>query len=481
MRSVVNHPSRQTIDDFINKNVDRPIANKVLHAHPSPMHWKTQFDRSRFDQALQNSAQRSASINFYIGIPFCLPTDPPHCGFCLFPTTAYQGKSAISQYLHYLAIEADLYKETYGQAKIASLYVGGGTPNLLAPQHYDELIKIIQSLFPDMDRNIEKTLEGIPQLFSADKIKAIHESGFNRVSMGVQQLDDRLIQYSGRKQTSRQVFDAIEMFHQYGLSCNVDMIYGWPEQSIDSMLDGLRKISAAGVHHITHYELNIAGRSHFATKQRAILPSQEEKYEMYKVAKQFLQEEGFVQKTAYDWERRSASSRGNAKPWEYLYEQNLRQLFSSSEADSQCYMGGLGYAAVNIRLQPDGGKDSFSAMNQRNLAAYMKDLADHRKPIERVYFHTPEDVKLCWIFQALQELSVNMADYRAVFESEFLTEYALTVAGLLEKEWIVVRDDVLYLVGRGEFNVPLIQAIFAFQLSQEISKPEAVIPIAAIE
>lgn len=480
MRNVVNHPSREAVNDFINKNATRPMANKVLHAHPSPMHWKSQYDHPRFDQALQNSAQLATNINFYIGIPFCLPTDPPHCGFCLFPTTAYQGKSAISHYLHYLAREADLYKETYRQAKISSLYVGGGTPNLLAPQHYSDLIRIAMSLFPDMEMDIEKTLEGIPQLFSADKIKAIHESGFNRVSMGVQQLDDRLIQYSGRKQTSRQVFDAIEMFHRYELSCNVDMIYGWPEQSIDSMLDGLRKISAAGVHHITHYELNIAGRSHFATKRRVALPSQDEKYEMYKIAQQFLLDEGFIQKTAYDWERRSASNRGETKPWEYLYEQNLRQPFSGGEVDPKCYMGGLGYAAVNIRLQSDGNKDSFSAMNKRNLAAYVEDLADKRKPIERVYFHTLEDVKLCWIFQALQELCVNMADYRAVFGSDFLAEYALTIAGLQEREWVVVRDDVVYLVGRGEFNVPLIQAVFAFQLRPEISKPESVIPIATI-
>ncbi|NWK77690.1 hypothetical protein [Aquitalea sp. LB_tupeE] len=135
---------------------------------------------------------------------------------------------------------------------------------------------------------------------------------------------------------------------------------------------------------------------------------------------------------------------------------------------------------MNIRLQPDGNKDSFLAMNKRNLAAYMEDVTDKRKPIGRVYFHTPEDVKLCWIFQALQELCVNMADYRAVFGSDFLAEYALTISGLQERGWVVVRDDMVYLVGRGEFNVPLIQAIFAFQLSPEINKPESVIPIAAI-
>ncbi|MCY1377644.1 Oxygen-independent coproporphyrinogen-III oxidase-like protein [compost metagenome] len=86
--------------------------------------------------------------------------------------------------------------------------------------------------------------------------------------MGVQQVNDELIVTSGRKQTRKHVFDAIELFHKYSLSCNVDLIYGWPNQTIEAMLGDLESIVQSGIKHITHYELNIAGRSDFATRQK---------------------------------------------------------------------------------------------------------------------------------------------------------------------------------------------------------------------
>ncbi|TPT71912.1 radical SAM protein, partial [Acinetobacter baumannii] len=121
--------------------------------------------------------------------------------------------------------------------------------------------------------------------------------GFNRVSMGVQQVNDELITTSSRKQTRKQVFDAIEWFHKYSLSCNVDLIYGWPNQTVEAMLRDLESIVQSGIKHITHYELNIAGRSDFATKQKQNTPSIEKKIEMYNIAKQFLISKGYKQKT----------------------------------------------------------------------------------------------------------------------------------------------------------------------------------------
>ncbi len=121
--------------------------------------------------------------------------------------------------------------------------------------------------------------------------------------MGVQQVNDELIATSGRKQTRKQVFDAIELFHKYSLSCNVDLIYGWPNQTVEAMLGDLESIVQSGIKHITHYELNIAGRSDFATKQKQNTPSIEKKIEMYNIAKQFLISRGYKQKTVYDWEK----------------------------------------------------------------------------------------------------------------------------------------------------------------------------------
>ncbi|CVI09778.1 Oxygen-independent coproporphyrinogen-III oxidase [Acinetobacter baumannii] len=204
-----------SIKNFIQKNKVRHLSNKVLHTHPSPKMWKTDLKEEENNYFLLNTDAQYKSINLYLGIPYCIPTDPPHCGFCLFPTQDYKGKREMDFYLDFLSREAHLYKEFYQGAKLESLYVGGGTPNLLQPNDYMKLTKVVSSLFPDagISSPIEMTLEGIPQLFNEDKIRAIKDAGFNRVSMGVQQVNDELIATSGRKQTRKQVFDAIELFH----------------------------------------------------------------------------------------------------------------------------------------------------------------------------------------------------------------------------------------------------------------------------
>lgn len=99
------------------------------------------------------------------------------------------------------------------------------------------------------------------------------------------------------------------------------MIYGWPNQTVEAMLRDLESIVQSGIKHITHYELNIAGRSDFATKQKQNTPSIEKKIEMYNIAKQFLISKGYKQKTVYDWEKEDNNQLISEK---YLYEDNLR-------------------------------------------------------------------------------------------------------------------------------------------------------------
>jgi oxygen-independent coproporphyrinogen-3 oxidase len=146
--------TKQEIENFINKNKKRHLSNKVLHTHPSPAYWSNNFSYENAEENLLTSEGEKTVVNMYVGIPYCLPTDPPRCGFCLFPTEKYNGKKDISDYLNYVSKEADLYKNFYQNSTIETLYVGGGTPNLLSQPDYFRLMNIVQDLFPNIDSNI---------------------------------------------------------------------------------------------------------------------------------------------------------------------------------------------------------------------------------------------------------------------------------------------------------------------------------------
>jgi len=461
--------TRADVAAFIEREFSRPQSNKVLHTHPSPMYWRTNDGktRERWEKRAHLAKQRRFKDNLYLGIPFCIPTDPAHCGFCLFPTQDYRGKSQISDYLDYLEREAELFGDMLSSDTLASLYVGGGTPNLLRDGEYARLMAIVRKLYGDVAPRIEKTLEGIPQLFTRDKVDAIRSAGFTRVSMGVQQLSDRLIRYSGRKQTRQQVMDALAYFNEAQLACNVDLIYGWPEQTVDDMLFDLDELVRSGVRHITHYQLNIAGRSDFSKAQRAQLPPLEETIEMYRESVRFLTARGFRQATVYDWERIDPDGDGRfefAGAERYEYETHLRCLLNmeGSELVTQ-HMIGIGYAAISMppsSWNPDDGLN-WLQMNHRSLEAYHAAIDAGQFPVDRQFVQALPDMKLAWLFQEMQTMNIDLGAYEMAFGCDAIGEFEPIWEELGARGWIEIENDAIRFVDIGAFHIPMLQALMS--------------------
>jgi len=466
--------SAQYVSEFIEREAFRRQSNKVLHGHPSPMHWKPLESpvEEMLDERAGYGMKTRHEVNLYVGTPFCIKTKPARCGFCLFPSEDYEGNKGVEAYLDYLKREFEMYKPYYSGDTLSSIYFGGGTPNLYRPQHYGQIMQYVDDLYGGIPSGIEISLEGIPQLFNEAKIKAISEAGFNRVSMGVQQLNDELIKYSGRRQTREQVFSALENCHKYNLANSLDLIYGWPEQTMDNMLEDLRTAVDAGVHHITHYELNVAGRSDFATpKKRALLPSIETNIEMYHAAQEFMTNAGFEQVTVYDW-RRIPTDGVTDRLSSYNYEHNMHDFVAKESSDSEATLQqvcGIGFAAVNFHPNSlDPNDRSWIYMNQTSLKNYCDDIDAGRFPIERGFHYNYRDVKLAWLFQSMQTMSINFVDYMKIFNENLLDTHSAIWEELDSRDWLSVGDTELKFVGNGQYYIPMLQSLIASKRLAEI-------------
>jgi oxygen-independent coproporphyrinogen-3 oxidase len=289
--------------------------------------------------------------------------------------------------------------------------------------------------------------------------------------MGVQQLDDELIKLSGRKQNARQVFRTLEWCDELGLPCSVDLIFGWPRQTITHMLSDLKAIVGAGVPHITHYELNVAGRTDFSRNRRDELPSVEENLEMYRVGRDFLSSHGYRQATAYDWEK--IDRHADAK---YRYEEAWRAPFdaTASRVRSGYDAFGLGFAGSSFYLgtAEDPG---VAWMNHTRVEQYFRRLDAGEFPVERGYRYTPKDLRLTVLFQVLQGMEVDLPQYRRLFAVDLREEYPEIWQALLERGWVTVAPDRLTLVDDGVFYTPLIQGLLAHERMEELrrSRPRA--------
>lgn len=485
-------PSQAEVDEFLTREEFRRQSNKVLHGHPSPLHWKPLSSPASLllEERAAYSRNTRFDVNLYVGTPFCIKTKPARCGFCLFPSEDYEGNRGVETYLSYLQKEFELYRPYYSGDNLASIYFGGGTPNLYRPEHYGQIMQMVDDLYGGVPTGIEITLEGIPQLFSEPKIKAMKEAGFNRVSIGVQQFNDKLIKYSGRHQKLQQVHNSLELCHKYDLANSVDLIYGWPEQTMEDMLSDLKRAVDAGVHHITHYELNIAGRSNFsAPAQRKLLPEITDNIAMYLAANEFLRSAGFEQVTVYDW-RRLPDDEESARLSSYDYEHNMHDFVQQDDGQVNeiRQVCGIGFAAVNFHVNSLNPSDrSWIYMNQTSLKNYCDKLDRGEFPVERGFIYQHEDVKLAWLFQSMQTMQIDTGAYQQVFDEDILDTFAPVWDTLQARNWLEMDDQVLRFVGAGQYYIPMFQSLVASKRLAQIrskgkdGKSLKGIPITAID
>jgi oxygen-independent coproporphyrinogen-3 oxidase len=456
---------------YIEKQRVRRQSNKVLHAHPSPLFWSERNVPVKEVMIGRMAARLTVpkKLNLYVATPYCLPTNPDRCGFCLFPSEVYMGQQQLDTYLRYLELEGRRYQEFFDGDELASIYFGGGTSNLYRPDDYHRLMGIVRGVFPNIAPDIEITLEGIPQLFTREKLMAIKAAGCNRISMGVQQLDDDMIKLSGRKQKAKHVFQTLEWCDELGLRSSVDLIFGWPRQTIDRMLKDLETIVKTGVRHITHYELNVAGRTDFARNHREDLPSIDQALEMYRISKQFLESQGYRQATTYDFEKPDPHLTS-----EYQYEDQMRRFFRCE--DDQRVIGydmwGWGFAGVSYFFgTPEA--PGWVYMNASRVNDYFSALDESRFPIERGFHYQSKDLRLTWLFQSLQAMEADVRAYSSLFGIDLLDEYAPIWQALSERGWADVTPQRVALVGDGVFYTPMIQGLLAHQRMEDIRKAKS--------
>jgi oxygen-independent coproporphyrinogen-3 oxidase len=437
---------------FIENNLDKRQVNKIQHAFPSPRYWSetnVPVPEVIADRRMLHTQGRGMPINLYVGVPYCIQTDPGKCGYCLFPVEVFSGNIDLEIYFGYLKREAARYKEALDDLPLGVVYFGGGTSNLYKEPKYHELMDLVRDLFPDIPAYVDITLEGIPQLFTRDKIRAIKESGMNRISMGVQQINEHLNSFSGRKQTTRHVIQTLEWAREFGLPANLDLIFGWPQQTIQTMVQDLETVVGWGVYDITHYELNVGGPTDFALNRFHELPSTLSNLEMYRASRDLLLGHGYQQITAYNF-------RKPGDPNSRLYEEGVTRRFDSMDTV------GLGYAAITFF--GDGTLDpghSWSYINQRNLVEYKRAVDEDRFPVERGFRHAREDFMMSMVWRNLFGLVINRADFTDAFAVDVYEQFEGVWKALQEFEFAEVTPDWIKLVGDGPFYTPLIQTLLA--------------------
>src|SRR6267142_2514044 len=184
--------------------------------------------------------------SLYVHVPFCAHK----CSYCAFFSEASSGE-LINRYVGALVRELDL---VAGDLRPQTIFFGGGTPSLLNLRQWEQILRAMERL--GLLGAAEWTVECNPATVSADKAKLLRDYGVNRISMGVQSLNEALLDRLGRIHSREMVFKSFDILRQAGFdNVNLDLMFAIPGQTLEAWRATLREALAMGSEHLSCYEV----------------------------------------------------------------------------------------------------------------------------------------------------------------------------------------------------------------------------------
>lgn len=349
-------------------------------------------------------------FSLYFHVPFC----SRKCDYCHFYVVPNQERHQ-DTYMEGLAIEWRKRLPLITGKRLATVYFGGGTPSLLGPEKIGKIISWIAEKFPL--EGIEITLEANPENITREQMEAYRNVGINRVSIGVQSFDDRLLLRLGRTHDAQTAINAVNNTYQAGITnISIDLMYELPSQSITSWHRTLSQAAMLPITHLSLYNLTIEPQTVFYKYRKDItaqLPDEDVSLKMYEMAIDLLEESGLWQYEISAFARDGQISQHNIGYW------TARPFI------------GLGPSAFSYW---EGGR----FQNVGNLNKYSSALKEDTFPVDFVE-QLQEEAQKCELLAIYLRLRSGIClekfqeEYGAVNETTLGNIKKLTELGLLEK------------------------------------------------
>jgi len=379
------------------KKYDRPGPRYT--SYPTAPQFNENFTHKNYvDEILRtNSGMNQPDLSLYFHLPFC----DTLCYFCGCNMIISRNRDRIKTYLNYVKKEIDLIKPLINPArKVSQLHWGGGTPTHLSPDEIRELSNYIHSKF-DFKNDSENGCEIDPRELTREHLVALKESGFNRVSMGVQDFNDRTQKAVNRIQPeniTRQVVDWVRELNFH--SINLDLIYGLPFQSVETFEDSVDRIIDISPDRIALFNYAHVPwmKKHMALIKPEDLPTPEEKLQILKMSVAKLTNAGYV----------FIGMDHFAKPDNELTKAyNEKKLYRNFQG----YSTNAGADLYAFGITSIGQFGRIYAQNLKTEKEYFESLNNDIPPVSKGYYLSDDDILRKYVIMKI------MCDFELDFDS----------------------------------------------------------------
>ena len=356
----------------------------------------------------------------YVHIPFCTQI----CYYCDF-SKVFIKNQPVDSYLEHLLEEF----RSYDIQKLRTLYIGGGTPTALsAPQ----LEVLLDGLTKNLDLSVleELTIEANPGDLDADKIAVLKNSAVNRVSLGVQTFDDKMLKKIGRSHLEKDIYENIDRLKLAGFdNISIDLIYALPGQTMEQVKENVAKAIGLDIPHMSLYSLILENHTVFMNRMRRgklPLPKEELEAEMFEYIIVELERVGFEHYEISNFSKPGFESRHNLMYWD-------NAEYYGIGAGASGYVNG-------VRYKNHGPiRHYLSAVEEGNARITEEHLSQKEKMEEEM-------------FLGLRKKSgVSMARFEEKFGRSFDGLYGEIVRDLVQQGLMQIEGDRVRMTKRGLF------------------------------
>ena len=256
-------------------------------------------------------------LELYIHIPFCVKK----CAYCDF-LSGPASNQQIEEYVQALIEEIRYYKEFVKKYEVSTVFWGGGTPSLLTGEQMKALMEALGQTF-FIRQNAEITMEANPGTVTVEKLLACQKAGINRISFGLQSVNNEELKMLGRIHTYEEFLESYEAARKAGFqNINVDLISAIPKQTVSSWEQTLQTIISLQPEHISAYSLIVEEGTTFAKlygegcKLEHLLPMEEEERRMYERTEELLREAGYHRYEISNYAKEGDECQHNLGYWE---------------------------------------------------------------------------------------------------------------------------------------------------------------------
>lgn len=407
-------------------------------SYPTVPVWSTGFDEASYREALAAvAAQPDDTLSVYVHLPFCAE----RCAYCGCNATATKHDHVVDTYLDRVERELSIVAPLLGgRRRVVQLHWGGGTPNFLNAAQARRLMGLLNAAFA-IDRESEIALEMDPRIGSDEQAALYRELGFNRVSLGVQDINPRVQTAIGRIQPFEQTAALFAACRARGFSSvNLDLVYGLPYQTAESFGRTLDAAIALGPDRLACF--SYAHLPHARPNQKLVdaagLPTPYEKFSLFQQAVQRFTEAG------YDWIGMDHFALADDELSVAARKKQLHRNFMGYTTRPAPQLLGLGMSAI-------GDLGGCFVQTEAHLGRYEKALAEGRLPIVRGHRLTADDRRRRAAITHLMcnlELSLNTA---LDADDEPMVEAVARVAGRADEGLVELDGDRIVVTELGRY------------------------------